>query len=185
MLIFAQRGPNLYCGALVLQPVERENRMKKPDKNLLLALSLATTALLSHGVAAAQHSACGGVPLSVCPTPFDRALPDPKTMLSWDQQDRVVGFRNDYRNYPADVFRHGAARPLPLARRQLGEVSYQVNGQRYSLADYLQRQNVAGMLVLKNGQIAYKYLAHGNSDSTLWTSRSVGNRWCLPWSAWR
>ncbi len=30
------------------------------------------------------------------------------------------------------------------------------------------------MLVLKNGKVAYKYLGEGNTDSTLWTSRSVG-----------
>ena len=30
------------------------------------------------------------------------------------------------------------------------------------------------MLVLKNGHVAYKYLGEGNTDSTLWTSRSVG-----------
>ncbi|HAF51898.1 MAG TPA: serine hydrolase, partial [Leclercia adecarboxylata] len=146
----------------------------KSKKNLLLAASLTTAALLSYAASAAEPESCGGVPLSVCPTPFDRDLPDPKTMLNWDQQDRVVGFRNDYRNYPADVFHHGTAQPLPLAKHQLGEVSYRVNGHRYSMADYLQRQNVAGELVLKNGQIAYKYLAHGNNDSTLWTSRSVG-----------
>ncbi|MWL73534.1 serine hydrolase, partial [Escherichia coli] len=107
--------------------------MMKSKKNLLLAASLATAALLSCSATAAESAPCGGVPLSVCPTPFDRALPDPKTMLSWDQQDRVVGFRNDYRNYPADVFHHhGTAQPLPLAKHQLGEVSYRVNGHRYS-----------------------------------------------------
>jgi CubicO group peptidase (beta-lactamase class C family) len=30
------------------------------------------------------------------------------------------------------------------------------------------------MLVLKNGKVAWKYLAEGNTDTTLWTSRSVG-----------
>lgn len=30
------------------------------------------------------------------------------------------------------------------------------------------------MLVLKNGNVAWKYLAEGNTDTTLWTSRSVG-----------
>jgi CubicO group peptidase (beta-lactamase class C family) len=49
-----------------------------------------------------------------------------------------------------------------------------VNGKTYSLQDYLQRQNVSGMLVLKDGKIAWKYLGQGNTDATLWTSRSVG-----------
>ena len=38
----------------------------------------------------------------------------------------------------------------------------------------MKRQNVSGMLVLKDGKIAWKYLGEGNTDSTLWTSRSVG-----------
>lgn len=48
-----------------------------------------------------------------------------------------------------------------------------MNGKTYSLQDYLQRQNVSGMLVLKDGKIAWKYLGEGNTDATLWTSRSV------------
>ncbi len=49
-----------------------------------------------------------------------------------------------------------------------------MKGKIYNLQDYLKRQNVSGMLVLKNGKVAYKYLGEGNTDSTLWTSRSVG-----------
>jgi CubicO group peptidase (beta-lactamase class C family) len=95
-------------------------------------------------------------------------------MLTWSQADRVVGFRNDYRNYTGDVFRHGNAVPLEMSDKPLTDAHYQVNGRRYGLKDYLQRQNVSGMLVLKDGKIAWKYLGEGNTDSTLWTSRSVG-----------
>ncbi len=42
-----------------------------------------------------------------------------------------------------------------------------------NLQDYLKRENVSGMLVLKDGKVAWKYLAEGNTDTTLWTSRSV------------
>ncbi|WP_058973420.1 serine hydrolase domain-containing protein [Type-D symbiont of Plautia stali] len=135
---------------------------------LLLSVSLAAC---SYATAAAD---CGGVVLSVCPTPFDHQLPSPREMLNWNQTDRVVGFRNDYRNYAGDVFHHGASTPLAPAPKKLIDASYQVKGNRYHLADYLTRQNVAGMLVLKNGKVAYKYFAAGNTDSTLWTSRSVG-----------
>ena len=86
----------------------------------------------------------------------------------------MVGFRNDYRNYAGDVFRHGNATPLLPAEKPLTDARYQVKGKIYNLQDYLKRQNVSGMLVLKNGKVAYKYLGEGNTDSTLWTSRSVG-----------
>lgn len=144
--------------------------MKNRSLNLTLLAGLVITSLLSP----AAMAACEGTDLSACPAPFDRTLPDPHNMLTWSQSDRVVGFRNDYRNYAGDVFRHGLATPFVKAEKPLTDARYQVNGKTYTLADYLKRQNVSGMLVLKDGKIALKYLAEGNTDSTLWTSRSVG-----------
>ncbi|ASL83737.1 MULTISPECIES: serine hydrolase domain-containing protein [Serratia] len=130
--------------------------------------------LCSGLLAPAALAACAGTELSACPAPFDAQLPDTHKMLTWSQSDRVIGFRNDYRNYAGDVFHHGNAAPLPAAAKPLKDASYRVNGKTYSLQDYLQRQNVSGMLVLKDGKIAWKYLGEGNTDATLWTSRSVG-----------
>ncbi|BEO04896.1 serine hydrolase [Serratia marcescens] len=130
--------------------------------------------LCSGLLAPAALAVCAGTELSACPAPFDAQLPDTHKMLTWSQSDRVIGFRNDYRNYAGDVFHHGNATPLVAAAKQLTDASYRVNGKTYSLQDYLQRQNVSGMLVLKDGKIAWKYLGEGNSDTTLWTSRSVG-----------
>ena len=117
---------------------------------------------------------CGSLTLDVCPTPYDQTLPAAKDMLSWDQTSRVIGFRNDYRNYAGDVFRHGASTPLERAEKQLTDARYTLNGHTWNLQDYLKRENVSGMLVLKDGKVAWKYLAEGNTDTTLWTSRSVG-----------
>ena len=143
--------------------------MKNKTNRTLLA-ALIVSSLLSP----AAMAACNGTVLDTCPAPFDTKLPDAHTMLTWSQADRVVGFRNDYRNYAGDVFHHGNASPLLAAEKPLTDARYQVNGKTYDLHDYLKRQNVSGMLVLKNGHVAYKYLGEGNTDSTLWTSRSVG-----------
>lgn len=137
-------------------------------------LSGVVISLCSVLLAPAAQAACTGTELSVCPAPFDAPLPDPHNMLTWSQTDRVIGFRNDYRNYAGDVFHHGNAVPLQAAAKRLTDASYRVNGQTWNLQDYLRRQNVSGMLVLKNGKVAWKYLAEGNTDTTLWTSRSVG-----------
>lgn len=143
-------------------------------KPAMLALALGITVTTLPTASANSAVSCGGVALSVCPQPFDAKLPDAKKMLSWDQASRVIGFRNDYRIYPGDIFRHGKATPLQRSARQLHSLSYQVGGKSYSLPEYLQRENVSAMLVLKDGKIAYKYLGQGNTDTTLWTSRSVG-----------
>lgn len=153
----------------------KESLMTKIKKTtpLVLALLFALCPTVSMAQAPSPQ-ACGGVMLDVCPTPFDPVLPATKDMLNWDRSARVIGFRNDYRNYAGDIFHHGNATPLLPSDKPLTDVSYTVNGQTWNLQDYLKRQNVTGFLVLKEGKIAYKYLGAGNTDTTLWTSRSVG-----------
>ena len=147
--------------------------MNCPSLNRTL-LAGVVISLCSGLFAPVALAACDGTDLNTCPAPFDKQLPDTHKMLTWSQADRVVGFRNDYRNYAGDVFHHGNATPLLSAEKPLTDARYQVNGKTYNLQDYLKRQNVSGMLVLKDGKIAWKYLGEGNTDTTLWTSRSVG-----------
>ncbi len=146
------------------------NKQKSLTATSCILASLIAGALLSP----AAMAACEGTELTHCPAPFDKQLPDTQKMLTWSQADRVIGFRNDYRNYQGDVFRHGQSTPLLSAEKPLTQATYQINGQQFNLQDYVKRQNVSGMLVLKNGKVAWKYLAQGNTDTTLWTSRSVG-----------
>ncbi|HEM8022290.1 serine hydrolase [Enterobacter ludwigii] len=143
-------------------------------KNKTLKLTLLAGLVFSSLFSPAVMAACHGSELTACPAPYDAKLPDAHAMLTWSQTDCVVGFRNDYRNYAGDVFRHGNAMPLLAADKPLTDARYRVNGKTWNLQNYLKRQNVSGMLVLKNGKVAYKYLGEGNTDSTLWTSRSVG-----------
>lgn len=146
---------------------------------VLLTRTLATASALAlvcsmSACAPQQPPDCGVAGMTVCPKPVDDNLPNVADMLTWDQSQRVVGFRNDYRAYPGDLFRHGDPFPLPRAEHQLTDASYTVDGITHHLDDYLARQSVTGMLVLKDGEIAYEHYGAGNGPSTLWTSRSVG-----------
>lgn len=105
--------------------------MKNKTLNRSLLAALVVSSLLSPAVMAACH----GTDLNPCPAPFDATLPDTHSMLTWSQADRVVGFRNDYRNYAGDVFRHGKATPLLAAEKPLTDARYQVNGKTYTLQD--------------------------------------------------
>lgn len=122
-----------------------------------------------------QSAQCAEIGLSVCPQPFDAVLPAAKDMLSWDPQTRVVGFRNTYRLYQGDVFRTLGAKAYPLmpAPYKMPRLHYSMDGRAYGLGEYLHRQNVTGLLILKNGRVVYEYYGDGNTPSTLWTSRSV------------
>lgn len=124
-----------------------------------------------------QTQYCKTIGLTQCPQPFDQTIPDPAKMLTWDQQQRVIGFRNTYRMYQGDVFTPNPTKvtPLPKASYPLPAINYSIDNTHYTLKDYLQHQKVTGLLVLKKGQIAYEYYAQGNTPTTLWTSRSVAN----------
>ncbi|WP_392562412.1 serine hydrolase [Orbus sturtevantii] len=137
-------------------------------KPCLALLCLAMT-LPSH----AQTSNCGIENLT-CPAVIDQNLPAAKDMLTWSQQDRVVGFRNTYRTYAGDVFKATNPQPIPQDLKDLTSISYQFDGHAYSLNDYIQRNDVTGMMVIKDGKIVWQYYGNGNDDTTLWTSRSVG-----------
>ena len=125
--------------------------------------------------ATSDRAQCGALGLTQCPAPFDAALPPAKDMLTWTQSERVVGFRNTYRQYRADVFHADPANVHALPERglPLAPVRYRVKDQVFGLEDYLRHQDVTGLLVLKDGKIAYEHYVHGNTASTLWTSRSV------------
>ncbi len=139
---------------------------------LLLAALLCTTMSTSRAETANQD--CRRLGLSVCPTPVDTALPDARTMLSWGQAERVIGFRNDWRMYDGDVFKAKNPSALPLGLKDLSSVDYEIDGKRYPLAAYLSRNNVTGLMVIKDGKVVYRYYGNGNTPDTLWTSRSVG-----------
>jgi CubicO group peptidase (beta-lactamase class C family) len=96
-------------------------------------------------------------------------------MLTWNQTTRIVGFRNTYRLYQGDAFHTLGAPPyrLPRVSHKMPPPRYVMDGKVHGLDDYVRRENVTGLLILKNGRIAYEYYGGGNTDTTLWTSRSV------------
>ena len=141
-------------------------------RSCLVLLALPVT--LTAGPAQAG-SDCRTLELNDCPAPLDSQLPAAGQFLSWQGEDRVIGMRNIWRLYPGDVFRtgHQKASPLSRADHPLMNVSYRFAGQAHDLAAYLAHQRVAGLLLLKNGRIAFEYYGLGNTERTLWASRSV------------
>ncbi|HEY2682332.1 MAG TPA: serine hydrolase [Steroidobacteraceae bacterium] len=117
---------------------------------------------------------CEAMGLKHCPLPLDQELPAAADMLKWSQADRVIGFRNTYRQYAGDVFRADPGTKFALKPAPAGiSWRYQVGSEQWGVEDYLKHQSVTGLLVLHKDQILYEYYGSGNTDSTLWTSRSV------------
>ena len=139
-------------------------------------ISLLLGGMIASSITCAEYS-CQQLGLKDCPTTVDQELPNPHEMLTWTQKQRVIGFRNTFRIYDGSVFHPDQKNVLALPKLKSGitnnDIHYSVDGKNYRLNDYLKNQNVAGLIILKDGKIAYEYYAHGNDETTLWTSRSV------------
>ena len=86
----------------------------------------------------------------------------------------VNTFRNIDRLFPARVVPHGKfVHPLPKSPRPLTQVQFTSNGRSWDLFDYLAVNRVAGLLVIKDGAIAFETYQYGNTEKTRWMSMSV------------
>ena len=67
------------------------------------------------------------------------------------------------------------AKPYELqkAAKQLEQVKFKSNGKDYDLFDYLSLNRVSGVMVLKDGKVAYELYQYGNTRETRWMSMSM------------
>jgi CubicO group peptidase (beta-lactamase class C family) len=71
------------------------------------------------------------------------------------------------------IARGGAVQELPRADIQLQELVVHSRGVEYDLPDYLSRNRIAGLLLIKRGRIAFEHYDLGIDASTRWISMSM------------
>ena len=98
----------------------------------------------------------------------------PPQPLAWTLEQKVAGFRNYDKIFPSrDVAPSTTPFPLPSKPVDFSGVRIQVNGQELSLDDYFVQRNIAGLLIVKDGQVLYEHYGLGNTAETCWVSYSV------------
>lgn len=101
------------------------------------------------------------------------APPDPARQFEWTPAEKLVAHRNMHVMFASDTI-EAAATPCPLPYvPQLATLTYALPDGMQDLDGYFTRTHATGLLVLKNGQIALERYAGGNTETTLWASRSV------------
>jgi CubicO group peptidase (beta-lactamase class C family) len=86
----------------------------------------------------------------------------------------VVTFERSDLLFPVRVVSRGRnVRPLPPANSPLKNVHFEAHGKHYDLFDYLALNRVAGLLVLKNGRVAFEDYELGAGRNTHWASFSM------------
>jgi CubicO group peptidase (beta-lactamase class C family) len=87
---------------------------------------------------------------------------------------QVNTFRHIDQVFPSTVVKHGGrVFPLPQAPTQIRDLTLSATGTQIHLSDYIRLNRVAGLMVLKNGQIALERYEFGNTPKTRWVSFSV------------
>ena len=86
----------------------------------------------------------------------------------------VATFEHSETLYPfSRVLRNGSVRPLPLAANRIANIRFKSGGKDYDLFDYLADNRVAGLLILKDGKIAFEDYELGARPVTRWASFSM------------
>ncbi|SHL75525.1 serine hydrolase domain-containing protein [Phytopseudomonas punonensis] len=68
---------------------------------------------------------------------------------------------------------HRGPQVSPLPTRSEVAVQYEVDGQRLDVDAFMKRNQVSGLLIIKDGKVALEKYAMGNDANTRWTSFSV------------
>lgn len=89
-------------------------------------------------------------------------------------QAQVEAFRNSHRLFATrTVPRSGPVQRLPLSEVRLQNLNVRSRGSTYDLFDYVSRNRVAGLLILKNGRLALEHYDLGTDANTRWPSMSM------------
>jgi CubicO group peptidase (beta-lactamase class C family) len=87
---------------------------------------------------------------------------------------QVNTFRHIDRLFASRIVQHGSSvYPLLAADKRLANVHFTSAGRKLDLFDYLSLNRVGGLLVLKDGKIAYEDYELGNTEKTRWVSWSM------------
>lgn len=94
--------------------------------------------------------------------------------LFWTTAQKVAGFRNLEKLALTRAVEPGQrVYELPSRPADLSDFEFEFDGETIGIEEYIRRQNVAGLLVIKEGVIVYERYELGNSADTRWLSWSV------------
>lgn len=136
-------------------------------KNAFLA-SLTTVALL------ASTTMSGFATQITDPANDPENFGPPEAMLFWTPEQKVAGFRNmDKIVWTRSISASDDPLSLSDAPADLSDVKLRYNGNEMTIDGFLKSEKVAGLLIIKDGMVAYEYYGLGNSQKTPWLSFSV------------
>ena len=111
---------------------------------------------------------------TIDPADDENHFGSPEEFLFWTPQQQVAGYRNTARIFATRAIVAGdSVRELSAGGSEFDEFQFVFEGKPLTIDEFLSRQNVAGLLVIKNGRIAFERYRLGNTEDSIWVSFSV------------
>lgn len=130
------------------------------------------TISLSLVLLAACSSA--GTPATPATAPAaQEAFGAPDKVLFWTPAQQLAGYRNVEKIFPTRTVAAGEPASLPSNPKSLADVKYEVEGRTYDLEGFVAHNDIVGLLVIEDGEIAYERYERGNDHESRWISFSV------------
>jgi CubicO group peptidase (beta-lactamase class C family) len=125
--------------------------------------------------AAASLSAAPATQVPATQVPATQKIGGTDNFLMLPPDEQPAAYRNTDQRFATRTFKRGTVvYPLPVANPPLTAVHYRFRGKALGLSEFMTRNRVSGLLVLKDGQVRLERYALGNTDKSRWTSFSVG-----------
>lgn len=135
-------------------------------RNLVSGLFLTGSALV----------ASGALPMATAPASAKEAavrLPLAERLGFWSPSEQESGYPAMEKIFPTNVIKAGGpVRPLPVAPREM-KIDFTYEHRPYTIDDFVKANRVAGVLVIKDGQIVAERYGLGRKPSDRWTSFSI------------
>ncbi|HEY4546677.1 MAG TPA: hypothetical protein VIG90_09665, partial [Pedomonas sp.] len=98
---------------------------------------------------------------------------DPNKLRSWTPEEKQIGFRTLERIFPGHLAKRGQqVSSLPKAAKPLA-LSFTHGGEAWDIDRFMKANDVAGLLVLRDGRIVLERYALGFSENQRWASFSL------------
>jgi len=111
---------------------------------------------------------------TINPADDAKHLGSTENFLFWTPEQQVASYRNINMIFPTrEIAAGGKTLELPQQLLGLDEVEIQIEGRTLTTDEYFLEQNVAGLLVIKDGKIVYERYGLGNTEDSLWIAFSV------------
>ena len=95
-------------------------------------------------------------------------------LMFWEPREKLAGFRNIEKLYNTREIKRGdQVYPLCPAPIDLTGFFYELNGKKFTFDDFMERNRVTGIIIIRDDRILIERYGLGNSVSSRWISFSV------------